>query len=418
MAEKAEAAQVVIAGAGLAGGNAAVTLRDEGHRGRIVLIGREPTPPFGRPPLSKTYLRGEESLDDWYVRPADWYERHEIECRIETAVRFVDTDARHVRLDNGERVSYDQLVLCTGGRPRKPALPGVDLPGVHVLRTVADCEAVKNAARPGARALVVGMGFIGSEVAASLRQLGVAVTAVLGEASPLERVLGQEVGAVMAEIHREHDVQLIPGDHIARFEGSDSLERAVTKAGLSVDCELAIVGAGIEPDVEAVAATPVALDNGILVDAHCRTSVEDVFAAGDVANHLHPLFGRVRVEHYNSAEKMGRAVARIMLGDGAPFDYVHSFWSDQFEHKLEYVGHASRWDSFVVRGDVGAKSFLGFYLEGGVLRAAVGLNRGGDPELEEDSDLRACQTLIAQRAAPPSGALASEQIDLHDLAAP
>ena len=409
--------RVVIVGAGLAGGNVAVALRGEGFRGRIVLIGGEPDHPFGRPPLSKTYLRGEEDLTDWYVKPAEWYDRNDVELRLETSVTGINTDARTVPLPGGETLGYDRLVLCTGGRPRRPGVPGVELPGVHLLRTVADCEAVKRAARPGARAVVVGMGFIGSEVAASLRQLGLVVTAVLGGASPLEKVLGREVGAVMAGIHRDQGVALIGEDRVVGFEGADVVERVVTERGRRVECDLAVVGVGIDPDVATVAATPIATANGILVDQACRTSIADVYAAGDVANHLHPLFGRVRVEHYNSAERMGRAAARALLGDGEPFGYVHSFWSDQFEHKLEYVGHARRWDSFVVRGSMAEKRFLGFYLEAGVLRAVVGLNRGGDPELEEDSELRACQQLIAARAALPPELLADERVDLQPLSA-
>lgn len=408
--------RVVIAGAGLAGGNVAVTLRGEGFRGRIVMIGSEPDRPFGRPPLSKTYLRGEEDLTHWYVKPAEWYGRNDIELRLETTVTGIDTDTRTVRLQSGETLGYDRLVLCTGGRPRKPGFPGVDLAGVHLLRTVADCEAVKRAARPGARAVVVGMGFIGSEVAASLRQLGLVVTAVFDSASPLERVLGTEVGAVIAGIHRDQGVALIGADRVVRFEGTDVVERVVTERGRQVECDLAVVGAGIDPDVATVEATWIATDNGILVDQGCRTSIADVYAAGDVANHLHPLFGRVRVEHYNSAEKMGRAAARAILGDDEPFGYVHSFWSDQFEHNLEYVGHAKRWDTFVVRGSAAERRFLGFYLEAGVLRAVVGLNRGGDPELEDNSELRACQSLIAARAALSPDILANEQVDLQALA--
>ncbi len=409
--------RVVIVGAGLAGGNVAVTLRGEGFRGRIVLIGGEPDHPFGRPPLSKTYLRGEEDLTNWYVKAAEWYERNDVELRLGTAVTGVDTHARTVILTGGEPLGYDRLVLCTGGRACRPEIPGVDLPGVHLLRTLADCEAIKRAARPRARAVVVGMGFIGSEVAASLRQLGLVVTAVLGGASPLEKVLGREVGAAMADIHRNQGVVLIGEDRVVGFEGTDVVERVVTERGRQLACDLAVIGVGIEPDVTAVASTPIATNNGILIDQGCHTSIADVYAAGDVANHLHPLFGRVRVEHYNGAERMGRAAARAVLGDDEPFGYVHSFWSDQFEHKLEYVGHARRWDSFVVRGSMAEKRFLGFYLEAGVLRAVVGLNSGGDPELEEDSELRACQQLIAARAALPPELLADEGVDLQSLPA-
>jgi 3-phenylpropionate/trans-cinnamate dioxygenase ferredoxin reductase subunit len=412
---QADAGCVVIIGAGLAGANVAVTLREEGHRGRIKLLGDEPTPPLGRPPLSKTYLRGEEALRDWYVRPVEWYADNDIELRRDAAVSHIETGSRTLVHGGGKPITYDRLVLCTGGRARRPSIAGLDLPGVHLLRTVADCDGIKEAARPGTRAVVVGMGFIGSEVAASLRQLGVTVTAVFGGSAPLEAVLGTEVGAAMGRMHREHDVALLPNDRAVRFEGSDKVERAVTESGERVECDFAVIGAGIEPNLTPLAGTGIDVENGILVDAHCRTTVDGIYAAGDVANHLHPLFGRVRVEHYNSAEKMGQAVARSILGSDVPYSYVHSFWSDQYEHKLEYVGHATGWDRFVVRGNIREQEFLGFYVRGGILRAVVGLNRGGDPELEDHSELRACQELIGDEAAIPIDKLADELVDLREL---
>ena len=327
----------------------------------------------------------------------------------------IETGSAKVAHGGGEPLPYDQLVLCTGGRARRPPIAGLDLPGVHLLRTVADCDGVKAAARPGTRAVVVGMGFIGSEVAASLRQMGVAVTAVFGGGAPLEAVLGTEVGAAMARIHRDHDVALLPNDRAVRFEGSDRVERAVTESGERVECDFAVIGAGIEPNLTPLSDTGIALENGVLVDGHCRTTVDGIYAAGDVANHLHPLFGRVRVEHYNSAEKMGQAVARSILGSDVPYNYVHSFWSDQYDDKLEYVGHAADWDRFVVRGSIREQEFLGFYLRGGILRAAVGLNRGGDPELEDQSELRACQELIGREAVVPVEMLADELVDLREL---
>jgi 3-phenylpropionate/trans-cinnamate dioxygenase ferredoxin reductase subunit len=172
---------------------------------------------------------------------------------------------------------------------------------------------------------------------------------------------------------------------------------------------------GIEPDVEVLAGTRVALDDGVLVDELCRTNIADLYAAGDVANHLHPIFGRVRVEHYNNAEKHGTAAARSMLGNTEAYAYIHSFWSDQYEHKLEYVGQASRWDQFVVRGSLDERRLVGFYLQGGRLRAAVGLDRGGDPELEPQSELAACASLVARRATLPPDALADEGVELQSL---
>src|SRR6266480_1287763 len=236
---------VVIVGVGIAGGNAAVTLREEGWRGRIVLLGAEPGIPFGRPPLSKTYLRGEEDLSAWYVKPADWYGDHDIELRTGSIVRRVDTALKQLRLASGETVDYDKLVLCTGGRNRNFAAPGATLPGVYQLRTLAQCDAIRQVAQPGARAVMVGMGFIGAEVAASLRQMGLEVTAVLPGAAPLATVLGNEVAAVLAAIHREHGVHLVTNDEVISLEGGTRVERVVTAKGAQLACDLVVVGVGI-----------------------------------------------------------------------------------------------------------------------------------------------------------------------------
>src|SRR5438309_6390369 len=406
---------VVIIGAGLCGGNAAVTLREEGYRERIVLIGDEPEAPFGRPPLSKTYLRGEEDLSGWMVKPGDWYADNDVE-RLHTRVTAVDTPSHQVTLSGGKHVPYDGLLLATGGRNRKLSIPGVDLPGVFSLRTVAECEAIKQAARKGSHAVVVGMGFIGSEVAASLRQLGVSVTAVFTEKGPLARVLGEEVGAVLAGIHREKGVELLPDDGVSAFTGDSRVEQVITRKGTRLGCDFAVVGAGIEPAVDILHGTPVAVDNGVVVDEMCRTSVGDVYAAGDVANHLHPILGRLRVEHYNNAERHGRAAARSMLSKGEPYTDIHSFWSDQYEHSIEYIGYARRWDELVMRGSLEERAFVGFYLEGGRVRAAVGLNRGGDPEADEEGELAAARILIREAAVVDKGQLADDKVDLRALA--
>jgi 3-phenylpropionate/trans-cinnamate dioxygenase ferredoxin reductase subunit len=364
----------------------------------------------------KTYLRGEEDLSAWYVKPAGWYGDHGVELRAESLVRQVDTTHKQIHLASGARLSYDKLVLCTGGRNRPFAVPGASLPGVYQLRTRAECDAIRQAARPGARAVVVGMGFIGSEVAASLRQLGLEVAAVLGGSAPLAAVLGDEAAAALAAIHREHGVQLVTDDRVVGFEGGSRVERVLTAKGARLDCDLAVVGIGIEPAVEILAGSGVALDNGILVNERCETNVPDVFSAGDVANVLHPTFGRVRVEHYNNAEKQGRAVARAVLGTLPAYDYIYSFWSDQYEHSLEYVGFTRQWDRTVLRGSSADRKFLVFYLTQGVMRAAFGLNRGGDPELAAESELHACQELIRAGSRLSAAALADERVDLWSLA--
>jgi 3-phenylpropionate/trans-cinnamate dioxygenase ferredoxin reductase component len=411
-----EGQPIVILGGGLAGGNAAVTLREEGFGGRLLLISREPGIPFGRPPLSKTYLRSEEDLSGWYVRPAAWYEEHDVERPSESSVAAVDAALHRVTLDSGAEVEYQKLLIATGGRNRRLDVPGAGLPGIHYLRTVADCEAIKQEAVEGRHAVIVGMGFIGCELAASLTQLGVRVTAVFPGAAPLERVLGAALGAAIADIHRANGVELCAEDQIVAFEGDRRLRAAVTASGKRIATDFAVAGVGIEPELPAFAGSAVTLSNGVLVDELCRSSAPDVYAAGDVANQLHPLFGRVRVEHYNNAEKQGRAAARSMLGSTSPYDYIHTFWSDQYEHTLEYVGHARTWDQFVVRGSLQERKLVGFYLGDGLVRAAVGLDRGGDPELDVDSEMAACARLVAQQFRPAPGQLGDEHVDLWSLA--
>jgi len=415
MSEGTGTKPMVIVGGGLAGGNAAATLRDEGFGGPVVIISREPGVPFGRPPLSKTYLRSEESLEDWYVRPADWYAAHDVGL-LAASVTAVDPAAHRLVLDSGRDLEYQKVLIATGGQNRRLAIPGAGLPGIHYLRTKADCDAIKREAITGRSAVVVGMGFIGCEVAASLTQLGVHVTSVFPERNPLERVLGAEAGAVIGAMHRAKGVTLLAGAQVAAFDGAGRVEAVVTADGSRIACDFAVAGVGINPDVQAVAGSSITLQNGIEVDERCRASAADVYAAGDVANQLHPVFGRVRVEHYNNGEKQGAAVARSMLGSTAPYDYIHTFWSDQYEHKLEYVGHAVTWDDFAVRGSLADGRFVGFYLRAGVVQAAVGFDRGGDPELDHDGEMAACVPLVARRARPDRGALTDERADLWSLA--
>ena len=398
----------------MSGGVAARTLRGEGYSGRLVLIGNEPGVPFGRPPLSKTYLRGEEDLSGWLVQPAEWFEKNDVELVRATATGL-QTKERRLDLDTGEVIDFGKLLIATGGRNKRVVIPGAELLGIHQLRTAADCDAIKADARKGNRAVVVGMGFIGSEIAASLRQMGVRVSAVFPGKAPLESVLGVEMGDLIAGIHRDAGVELIPRDEVVRFEGTQRVEQAVTKRGRRLDCDFAIVAVGIEPNVDILQSTNVALDNGVLIDARCNTNVPGIFAAGDVANHLHPLFGRIRVEHYNNAEKQGAAAARSMLGSQDNYRYLHTFWSDQYEHKLEYVGHVRKWDQFVVRGSAGERRLIGFYLQAGSLRAAVGLNRGGDPELDEAGEMAKAGRLIVRGARPAPAALVDEDQDLELL---
>src|SRR6266513_2896142 len=385
---------MVIVGAAMTGGNAAVALREEGYAGRVGLLGDESAIPFGRPPLSKTYLMGREDLKNWYVKPRDWYEANDVELMTGLRVEAIDIRARKVTMSGSGTLNYDGLLLATGGRNRRLALHGADLDGIYQLRTVAECDAIKAVAAPGKLAVVVGLGFIGAEVTASLTSVGVKVIAVGSGKGPLASVLG---------------------DQVTGFAGTDRIEAVMTRNGRRLKCDFVVIGAGIVPNVELARDAGVAVDDGIVVDAFGRTNVAAVFAGGDVANHEHPLYGRVRVEHSTNAEKMGRAVARTMLGRLEPYDYLHSFWSDQYEDKLEYIGFTRRWDRFVVRGSLEERRFLGFYFSGGRLLAALGLNRGGDPELDESGELAVCGRVIAAGGRVDPAQLEDERIDIRAM---
>jgi 3-phenylpropionate/trans-cinnamate dioxygenase ferredoxin reductase subunit len=411
--------QFVIVGAALAGASAAAALRDGGFDGRITLIGAEPLMPYNRPPLSKGYLRGQDRFEDQLVNPPAYYAEHDITLRSGVRAAAIDPGRKIVTLERGGEVPYDRLLVTTGGRNRTLMTPGANLPGIFQLRTVEDCDRLRAVAKPGRRAVVVGLGFVGSEVTASLRQMGVEVTAVEGNPMPLARVLGPEVGAVLAGIHRERGVELVLEDSVAAFEGTGWVERVRTTKGRVLPCDFVVAGIGIVPNAELLAAAGATVDNGVLVDEHCRTSLPDVYAAGDVANQLHPVFGRLRVEHWNNAFRQGQAAARAMLDGPEPYDYMHSFWSDQYEHVIEYIGFAAAWDRLVFRGDPASRKFLGFYLRDGVVRAAVGLDRGGDPEDPRGgSELAVVADLIRARVPADPGRLADEGVDLQRIARP
>jgi 3-phenylpropionate/trans-cinnamate dioxygenase ferredoxin reductase component len=406
----AQAGTIVVVGAGLTGGTAAATLIEEGFEGRLVMIGEEALPPYERPPLSKTYLRGEETLDDLFVRQPGWWEEHGIEARFGERVDVLDAGERVVTLAGGERLAFDKALVATGVRNRTAAsTPGAELDGVYQLRTVADAERIRSAAAGSARVAIVGMGFIGAEVAASLRTLGLNVAVVDPSPTPLYRVLGPELGRVIEHVHRDKGVEMVLEDTVERFEGGERVERVVTKAGRSLDCDMVVVGIGTLPNAELMRGAAVGSTGGIDVDATCETALPSIFAAGDIAAHDHPVFGRVRIEHFDNAIKMGVHVGRRMLGKADVFDDPHWFWSDQYEHELQMGGFAPTWQRMVVRGSIDERRFCAFLLdEAGILRASV--------SFDWPRDCRRSLPLIRKGVAPDPDALADPEVDLRRMA--
>jgi 3-phenylpropionate/trans-cinnamate dioxygenase ferredoxin reductase component len=362
----------VIVGAGMAGGKAAETLREEGFDGRIVLLGAEPERPYERPPLSKDYLRGEAERGGVYLQEdAGWYDEHDVELRASATADSLDVGGRAVVLADGERLSYDALLLATGAEPKRPPIPGVHLDGVHVLRTFADSDALRAVIDGGGRLVVVGAGWIGCEVAASARQKGMEVALVEPRSLPLEGVLGPELGAFYRDVHADHGVALHLGTGVQAIEGEGRAERVRTSDGTVLEGDAVLLGVGVAPRT-ALAEGVLDVDDGILVDASLRASADGVFAAGDVANHDHPLFGRLRVEHWANALEQGPSAARAMLGQDAVYERVPYFFSDQYDVGMEYAGHSAPGDEVVLRGDPAAREFIAFWLRDG--RVAAGMN--------------------------------------------
>jgi 3-phenylpropionate/trans-cinnamate dioxygenase ferredoxin reductase component len=364
----------VIVGAGMAGAKAAETLREEGFDGRVVMLGAEPEPPYERPPLSKDYLRGESERGGAYLQEdAGWYELRDVELRTSTHVESLDVAGRAVVLADGERIAYDALLLTTGAEPKRPPIPGTELEGVHVLRTLEDSDVLRGVLDAGGRLVVVGAGWIGSEVSASARQRGMEVALVEPQSVPLERVLGPELGAFYRDVHADHGVALHLGTGVEAIEGDGRAERVRTSDGTVLDCTAVLIAVGVAPRTQ-LAEGVLGVDNGILVDASLRASADGVFAAGDVANHDHPLFGRLRVEHWANALEQGPSAARAMLGQHAVYDRVPYFFSDQYDVGMEYAGHSAPDDDVVFRGDRAAREFIAFWLRDGRVTAGMNVN--------------------------------------------
>jgi 3-phenylpropionate/trans-cinnamate dioxygenase ferredoxin reductase component len=399
----------VIVGAGLAGAKAAETLRQEGFDGRVVLVGAEDERPYERPPLSKDYLRGEVGREKVYVHDEGFYAEHDIELRPGRTAAGLDTSSGEVALDRGERLRYDRLLITTGAEPRKLSIPGADLEGIHYLRSVQDSDALRERLDHGGALVVVGAGWIGAEVAASARQRGLDVTVVEPLAVPLERVLGAEVGRIYRDVHADHGVRMLLGTGVDAFEGDRALERVRTSDGRELECDLAVVGIGVQPRSQLASEAGVAVDDGIVVDEHLETGVPGVFAAGDVANAQHPFFGeRIRVEHWANALNQGPVAARNMLGQSVAYERLPYFFSDQYDIGMEYLGFARSWDRVVFRGDPATREFIAFWLVGHRVVAGMNVN-----VWDVTDSIRA---LISSRVAVDDRRLADPDVPLAELA--
>jgi 3-phenylpropionate/trans-cinnamate dioxygenase ferredoxin reductase component len=407
------AQRVVIVGGGLAAAKTAEALRAEGYAGAIVLFAAERHLPYDRPPLSKAFLKGEQSAEDGFVLPESWYPEHDVELRIGTAVTSVDARAHEVVASDGSRTAYEKLVLATGASPRRSDLPGADLGGVLYLRTVEDAERLREAFQKDANVVIVGGGWIGLEAASAAREAGATVTVLEMAEQPLLAVLGPTLGRSFAELHREHGVDLRTGVTVAGIEPAADRHRAGGVRlgdGTVIPADVVLVGIGAVPNTELAVTAGLELDNGIVVDAQGRSSDPDIFAVGDVANADTPALGqRVRVEHWANALDRPPTVAKGVLGKPGDFDKLPFFYSDQYDLGLEYAGRGGREDDVVVRGDLDGREYIAFWLDGDRVTAGMNVNVW---DVQDD-----IQALVASRASVDRGRLADPAVPLAQVRA-
>jgi len=398
----------VIVGAGHAGGRAAEAMRALGFDGRILLIGGEPHLPYERPPLSKEALQGKPEVAA-PMRPADFWAEKNIECRLGTRATAIDPAAKTVTLADGRVEAYDKLLLTTGGAVRKLTLPGADLGNVFYLRTLDDSRALDAVLTPDARVVVIGGGFIGLETAASARLRGCAVTVIEMADRLMARAVLPEISETFLALHRDRGVDVRLETGVARLEGSGTVERVLTGDGDALPADVVVVGVGILPDTALAEAAGLAIDNGIVVDAFCRTSHPDVYAAGDVTSHFSPVYGRhVRLESWQNAQNQAIAAARVMCGDETAHAEVPWMWSDQFDAKLEVAGLPDAWDAVVARGDPTGRDYMLFQMQDG---KPVGIMSVNQPR-----DMRFARRLLQSGKEVDPAALADTGVAMRELA--
>jgi 3-phenylpropionate/trans-cinnamate dioxygenase ferredoxin reductase subunit len=398
---------LVIVGGGHAAGQACASLRQDGYKGEIVLIGDEPHLPYQRPPLSKQYLSGEHGLEKVHLRPAKFYADQNIVLKLGVRAERIDTAAHTVTTDAGESIAYDKLLIATGARPRRLSIPGSDLAGIHYLRGIGDVDGIRGAMAPGKKLVIVGGGYVGLEVASVAVASGLEVHVLEMEQRILQRVTTVAMSGYYHQLHVSRGVHVHTSAGVTGFRGTGHVE-AVLCGEKEYPADLVIVGIGIIPNVELAQEAGIECANGILVDEGCRTSAPDVFAAGDCTNHPNPLLGRrLRLESVPNAMEQARVAASNMLGGAKTYASMPWFWSDQYELKLQMVGFSADADTQVLRGDMDANRFAMFYLKDGAVIAVDAVN--------SPKEFLICKQLIGRKVDP--AALADTARDLKTLSA-
>jgi NADPH-dependent 2,4-dienoyl-CoA reductase/sulfur reductase-like enzyme len=400
---------IVILGAGHSGGRAAEALRTAGFQGSVTVVGDESHPPYERPPLSKELLAGTYAVERTYIKPREYYEQAGIALRLGSAAVAIDREAQRVRLADGATLPYDSLLLTMGARPRRLSMPRGGGESVYYLRDIDDCLKLRAVLAARRHLIVIGAGFIGLEAAAVARMRGCAVTIVEAAATPLARVAPPELGAFFAELHRGRGVALHLGAAVTAIEQRGDAAIVQLASGETLSGDAVLVGIGAVPNSELATAADLAVDDGILVDAHGRSSDPLIFAAGDVTRHFNPLLGRrIRLEAWQNAQNQAIAVAKVMAGGSEPYAELPWFWSDQYDVNLQTAGAPERWDEIVWRGRPEDGRFTLFYLDHGIPVGGATLNNARDMRFIK---------LLATRAKPVDPArLADPAVKLADLA--
>ncbi|HEY7255290.1 MAG TPA: FAD-dependent oxidoreductase [Solirubrobacterales bacterium] len=373
-------ADFLLIGGGLASANCASELRGRGADGSILLVGREPEPPYERPPLSKEYMRGEAEREDAYVNPVSWYEENDVELLSGVNVMSIDPDARTAKLQGGEEIGFRKALLGTGAMVNILRVEGAENEGIHYLRAFGNSDAIRADAEAAEHVVLIGGSYIGTEVAASLTARGVRCTIVMIEDVVLSRTFGEDAGRWFQETIEGHGITVLGGEELEAFEGDGRVRAVLTKSGRAIECDAVVVGAGVRPDAMLAQRAGLEVDDGIVCDSKLQTSLEGVYAAGDCCSYESVIHGsRLRVEHWDVALQQGMHVAKNMLGDDSDYDVVPYFFSDLADWTgLEYVGPAYEWDREIWRGDADSGEFLVWYLKDGRVAGALSVGRPED----------------------------------------
>jgi 3-phenylpropionate/trans-cinnamate dioxygenase ferredoxin reductase component len=381
----------LLIGGGMAAAHCAAELRKRGADGSILLAGREPEPPYERPPLSKEYMRGEASREDAYVNPAGWYEENGVELLTGVNAMSLDPAARTAELQGGDEVGFGKALLATGAMVNILRVEGAENEGIHYLRAFGNSDAIRADAEAAEHVVLIGGSYIGTEVAASLRAKGVECTIVMMEEVALSRVFGEDAGRWFQQALESHGVTVHGGEELEAFEGDGRIKAVLTKSGRAIECDAVVVGAGVRPDAMLAQRAGLEVDDGIVCDSKLATSVEGIYAAGDCCSYDSVVHGRrIRVEHWDVAMQQGMHAARNMLGEERDYDVVPYFFSDLADWgSLEYVGPAAGWDEEIWRGDRGSGEFSVWYLKDGQVAGAL--------SVERSEDLAEARRLLADR---------------------